>query len=211
MSKFFMFVGALVCGFSTLAQECKPEYVLEFEPCQHGSHPVRVVQKETPWRTVIKGGKDAKATDCTDGDKIQRVAGDYQGASNIRESDKREIPASHRGLGKIDIQCKYTYDIPENILMRSPACPINHVAATCFDNPNAEFAEQCINAPAITLEQMWQKAGCLSDIRANIARLPWRSMATLNRVNDEIGFLKQTLAIGNDPAKLRLLKWLRDK
>lgn len=211
MYKVFTFGLGLVFSFTAQAQECNPEYRVQYNSCAHESHPKQVQPMETEWLLMVKGGRRVTDGACTDADKMQAVQNMFPTATNIRFSRIRDVDASFRGLGKRDIECKYTMDIPRPMMIASPACGIASVAASCFVNVGAAFVEQCINAPIQTLEQKWQKAACLTDIRANIAYIQGRSGEMLARVNAEFEMLKQTLGLSNDEEQIRLLRWARQR
>lgn len=152
---------------------------------------------ETDWLLVVKGGDEAKVSDCMS--YIAKLATDHPEYSNINYLDIRRVKSPiERGTGtKKDILCKYTVSKPVRVAEESEACGIHHVdRSTDAKAMTVEDAKTCIGLPVATQTQLWTKLACLQDATEQAAGMAGIDQATYDGLNLHTKLVSEKLSRG---------------
>jgi hypothetical protein len=147
---------------------CEPVYKPIYKSCINSTSPVVAEDRETDWILTNKGASIVSEGICTDSDKIAAYAAAHPTASNIQFKDikakKNAETMFKRGVGKSDVYCKYTVNVPVQKPTLSEECGVVSVERTgCVDNISVDFIKKCLSLPSISLTQAWLKGSCLVD------------------------------------------------
>lgn len=190
MKHVWIFLALTLTATPALAQEsCENRYNLIVKSCVTPQSPMEVRTMITDWIVVNKGARRISNNLCIA--YISEIARTNPQASNIQFVDIKDDDATHRGVGKRDVSCKFSLNQPMPVPVPDESCGINGVErAACAAAPDMASVQACIEAPAEARGQIWIKAACLVDSYKAALQIRGMTPDSYNQVKFQLDILK---------------------